>query len=45
MSLGAQFQMLILALHMALHISSIPDFSLVQVLAQQPFTNDKQQPL
>ena len=32
MALRAQFQMLILTLHPALHISSTPDLNLVQVL-------------
>ena len=34
MALRAQFQMLILALHLPLHISSTPDFNFVQVLVQ-----------
>ena len=34
MALRAQFQLLILARHMALHIRSTPDFNLVQVLVQ-----------
>ena len=34
MALRPQFQMLILALHQALHISSTPDFNLAQVLVQ-----------
>ena len=34
MACRAQFQMLILALHLALHIISTPELSLVQVLVQ-----------
>ena len=34
MALRSQFQMLILALYLALHISSITDFNLVQLLVQ-----------
>ena len=34
MALSAQFQMLILALHLVLHIHSTQDFSLVQAPAQ-----------
>ena len=34
MALRAQFQMLILTLHLALHICSTPDFNIAQVLVQ-----------
>ena len=34
MALRAQFQMSTLALHLAVHISSTPNFNLVQVLLQ-----------
>ena len=34
MGLRAQFQILIVALHLALHINSTPDFNLLQVLVQ-----------